>query len=65
MLFIACLDVILRCFVNKHGNNYQGMQIFTTVKEENKAKMTCLVMFSELRDGSFKHRVFINCLSAV
>lgn len=52
-------------FINKHGNNYQSIQIFDNVKGENKAKIMCLVMFSELRDGSSKHKGFMNCLSAV
>lgn len=51
--------------INKLGNNYQGIQIFDNVKGENKAKIMCLVMFSELRDGSSKHKGFMNCLSAV
>lgn len=51
-------------FINKHGSNYQGIQIFDNVKGGNKAKIMCLVMLSELRDGSSKHRGFRNCLSA-
>lgn len=52
-------------FVNKHDNNYQSIQIFPPVKRENKAKIICLIMFIELRDGSFKFTYSIVCLSAV